>query len=222
MKKKLNIWIAAVAFAAVLFTACSKEETQINTSPSASELSIPEIDVLSTIADEEFINSEIDGGTEAEEFTVQNDGIPDAYQVSESSLDFNSNAKRGLHVDRFKACLSKLKLSSDQIMKLRHLYKEYQGCNASIIKRYKHALRQMQIKYNGKYHALVKALRNGRITKAEFEKHVKVLRAEFKRAKYNLAVKSRAALKTCYIKMLRGMHGVLNDRQWKAFVNCYR
>lgn len=224
MKKNFKVWMVAAAVSAIMITGCSKEEIPAVQSPAASEMSVPEIDVLADQADEEFSAPELNGGTENEVFSSEYDGIPDAYQVDESSADnLNSHAGNS-HVNgkRMRKCLSGLALSKDQVAKLRSLFASYNDCKSGIVKRHALAMRSLIAKYNEKHDMLVKALRNGRITKEEFEKHVKALRIEFKRAANQLAKSSRKALRNCYTKMLRGLHGILSERQWKAFINCYR
>lgn len=224
MKKNFKVWMAAAAVTAMMITGCSKEEIPSVQSPASSELSIPEIDVLVNQTDEEFSAPELNGGTENEVFSSEYDGIPDAYQVDESTADnLSSNSVSGHATGkRMRKCLSGLKLSNDQIAKLKRLFVSYHDCKSGIVKRHALAMRSLIAKYNEKHDMLVKALRNGRITKAEFEKHVKALRIEFKRSANQLAKSSRMALRNCYSKMLRGLHSILNERQWKAFVNCYR
>jgi hypothetical protein len=222
MKKKLNLWIASMVLMSIIFIGCSRNEEvkPANTEGTATEMSAPEIEVLATVADDAFINMEANGGTETEGFSLENDGLPDAYQVTESTAD--EIAKRDGNARRLKACLSKLELSSEQVAKLRRTFKAYDECKSSIIKRHSAALRELLAKFNARHDELVKALRNGRITKQQFEEKMKALRVEFHRAKAHLAEKARTALKSCYTHMLRSMHSILTERQWKAFVNCYR
>lgn len=222
MKTKLNLWIASAAVAAILFTGCSKQDqaSPVSASGSNTELTVPEIDVLADQADNEFVNLEVSGGTESEGFVLENDGLPDAYQVTESTIDEMN--KRDGNAKRLRHCLSKLELSSEQVAKIRRLFHAYEECKGSIVKRHAGAVRDLVARFNERHEELVKALRNGRITKQQFEEKVKALRAEFNRTKAALAEKARAALKSCYTHMLRGMNGVLTERQWKAFVNCYR
>lgn len=223
MKNKMNLLMIAVAAITILLASCSKEpKSDISSNAGTNELNIPEMDVLATQADESFMNSEVQGGTETEEFTMESDGLPDAYQVSESTADEINSTKRDGSARRLRACLSKLELDADQIAKIRRLFKAYEDCKHSIIIRHGQALRQLLHAYNEKREALVKALRNGRITKAEFEENMKTLRVELQRHKNELASKARVALKNCYKNMLRGLHSVMTERQWKAFVNCYR
>lgn len=222
MKTKLNIWIAGAALVAMIFTACSKEENKISNGSSPSAYSVPEIDVLSNEADLEFSSFEVSGGNENEGFYAEYDGLPDAYQVDENTADEMVSAKRDGSAKRLRACLSKLELDAEQIAKLRRAFHAYNDCKSSVVKRYSHAMRELTAKMNARHEELLKALRAGRITKEEFEKSMKALRIEFNRHQNQLAMKARAALKDCYTKMLRVMHSILSERQWKAFVNCYR
>lgn len=223
MKTNLNKWIACVALAAIIFTGCSKQEVMPNSETiTSNELSIPEIDILVQEADQEFVNFEVSGGNELEGFYSDNDGLPDAYQVTESTIDEMVTAKRDGSAKRLRVCLSKLELDADQTAKIRRVFAAYHDCKHSVIKRYSNALRELTVKYNARHDELLKALRAGRITKEEFEKSIKALRIEFNRAQNILAKNARVALKNCYDKMLRMMHSILNERQWKAFVACYR
>ncbi len=224
MKNKMNLWLASVAFAAIIFTSsCSKEQTPVSATPaSANELSIPEVDQLALQADEAFINTDIIGGSETEEFSLSNDGIPDQYMVSESTADEINTTKRDGNARRMRACLKELELSGEQIAKIRIIFRNYEDCNKYVIGRHRNAMQELTVKMNDKLKLLVKAFRDGRITKEEFEAKVKSLRAEFQTLKNALAEKSRSALKECYTRLLRGLNQVMTERQWKAFVNCYR
>jgi len=224
MKNKMNLWLASVAFAAIIFTSsCSKEQTQVSTAPSiAAELSIPEIDQMLVQADEAFINAEITGGTETEDFAVSNDGIPDQYMVSASTADEMIAGKRDGNARRLRACLKDLELSGEQIAKMRILFGNYEDCNKYIISRHRNAMKELTVKMNDKLKLLVKAYRDGRISKEVFEAKVKSLREEFNTLRKTLAEKSRAALKECYTRLLRGLNQIMTERQWKAFVNCYK
>lgn len=221
MKKQLNKWLSAIAIAAFMFTGCSKEE-QANVSDNSSAFTVPEIDVLTSETDAEFTSFEVGGGTETEGFYAENDGIPDAYQVSESTADELNSAKRDGNARRMRACLSELKLDADQIAKLKRVFHAFDDCKSGIVKRHSLAMRELTARINARHEALVKAYKSGRIDKETFEKGIKALRSEFNQTQKLLARKASAALKDCYHKMLRAMHGILSERQWKAFVACYR
>ncbi len=223
MKNKITLWLASAAFAAIIFSSCSKEQTQVSSaSQTASEYSLSEIDVLGNQADEAFANIEITGGTETEDFAVTNGGIPDAYQVTESTADEINSAKRDGNARRLRACLGQLELSREQVAKIRVLFRTYEDCNKYVLNRHRNAMNNLTDTMNAKLKRLNMALREGKITKAQYEAGIKALRVEFNRIAAELASKSRAALKECYTRMLRGLNQILTERQWKAFVNCYR
>lgn len=222
MKKQLNKWLSAIAIAAVIFTGCSKEESPISGSDNSSAFTAPEIDVLANETDAEFTSFEVSGGTESEGFYAENEGLPDAYQVSGSTADELNSAKRDGNAKRLRACLSKLELDAEQTAKLKRVFHAFEDCKSGIVKRHQMAIRELTARINVKHEALVKAYKAGRIDKETFEKGLKALRAEFNQVHKLLARKASIALKDCYHKMLRAMHSILSERQWKAFVACYR
>jgi hypothetical protein len=225
MKNKINIWLAFAVILTIAFSSCSKKES-INPSNDNSvvgnEMVEQEIAVLNDQTDDEFENSELMGGSETEGFYLDNDGIPDAYQITESTADYISGSKRAGEARRFIACMKELNLSKDQIESLRKAFKIYEDCHSSILVRHRLAIKSLLAKYNDKHAELVKALRNGRITKEEFAKKVQELRKAFMRERHEINSKVRTALKDCYSHLLKNIHRILNERQWKAFVNCYR
>lgn len=222
MKNKMNLWMAAVAVVAIFFASCSKEQSANTVSTASGQQSVADIEVLANQTDDAFVNTEVQGGTEEEAFVLDNDGLPDAYQVNEATADDINTTKRDGNARRLRVCLGHLELNAEQITKIRHIFKEFEDCKHSIIVRHAGALKQLLDSANAKRELYVKALKNGRIDKVEFEKLMLALRAEFNHHAQELALKSRAALKECYTKMLRGLNAVMTERQWKAFVNCYR
>lgn len=215
--------ITVIMIVAVIFTGCRKELNQpVNpNSASSADFVLTDVDALAVQADNDFVNSEITGGTESEEFAISNDGLPDAYCVTEATADINS-LRRDVDGAGIRKCLSELKLSDEQIAKIRRIFKGYEECKHSVIVRHRNISQELLKKYNSKRDELLKALRNGRITKAQFEAKMKELRKMYNAEREALNQKARAALKDCYTKMLRSLNGVLTERQWKAFVNCYR
>lgn len=222
MKNTFKLPIAAIALL-VFAASCSKEDTSISSANAGStELVLPEVDQLGIQADEAFINTEFTGGTETEDFAISNDGIPDQYMVTASTVDDMVSGKRDGNARRMRACLSELELSGEQITKIRVVFGHYEDCNKSIIHRHREAMKNLTDSMNAKLKLLVEALKNGRITKDQFEANVKEMRSRFSTIRIALAEKSRAAMKECYTRMLRGLNQILTERQWKAFVICYK
>jgi len=222
MKNTFKLSIAFIALL-VFVASCSKEDKAISSvSPSSTELVLPEVDQLGVQADEAFINTEINGGTETEDFAITNDGIPDQYMVTASTADEITSTKRDGNARRMRACLSELELSGEQIAKIRRVFGNYEDCNKSIIHRHREVMKHLTDSMNVRLRYLVAALKNGRITREQFEVKVKELRSSFNTHRIAIAEKSRAALKECYTRMLRGLNQILTERQWKAFVICYK
>src|SRR5690606_14041455 len=97
MKNKFKIWLASAVILAITFASCSKKDSiEPNTGNiQDTEMTAPEITVLSDEADQDFANAEILGGTEEEAFSIPENDIPDAYQITEESADELLNSKRG-------------------------------------------------------------------------------------------------------------------------------
>jgi hypothetical protein len=225
MKNKINIWLAFAVILTIAFSSCSKKESitpKTDNSVVNNEMVEQEISVLNDQTDDEFENSELMGGTETEGFYLDNDGIPDAYQITESTADYILGSKRAGEARRFIACMKELNLSKDQIESLRKAFKIYEECHSSILVRHRLAIKSLLEKYNNKHAELVKALREGKITKRQFEERVQGLRKAFMQERHEINSKVRAALKECYAHLLKNINRILNERQWKAFVNCYR
>lgn len=222
MKKQFKLWFAAAAVAAFTFTGCSKEDIN-TTSAGSEELSKTEINTLAGQAEHEFLyyGSGEDESFEGE-YPTDDEGMPDAYQVTTSTADEIHSAKRDGKAAGIRLCLSKLGLDTIQIQKIRRAFAAYEDCKASIVKRHAAAFSQLIERRNAAMQTLVKMRRNGNITQKEFVNKVKELNRKFKQARFELAEKSRAALDNCYKKMLGALKDVLTDRQWKAFVDCYR
>lgn len=69
-----------------------------------------------------------------------------------------------------------------------------------------------------------KLLRAEKITKTEYEQRMARLRHAFQKELRELQLKDKVneALKDCHAKFLRHLNSILTDRQWKAFVDCYK
>lgn len=220
MKNKMKIWISAAMLAVISFTACKKDGSNAVT-PSDNGQS-QEISVMVNQADQSFADPALYGGSESEEFYFDNDGLPDAYLIAESDLDGLTGVKREISPRRIIGCLAKLELTDTQIVQLRRVFKDYEGCKLSVVNRYNNAIAELIKKANASREELVKMLRDGKITKEQFEKRMQALRVDLVKQRNAMAEKARQALKECYTTFLRNTNGILTERQWKAFINCYR
>jgi len=222
--KHLKAGMMIIAVAIIALVGCKKETIAPINNTENTEALTPEMEALMIQVDNEFVNTEVQGGSETEDFYLENNGVPEEYDLQESSADEldASSVKRGIGVPKIIRCLKDLNLDKEQIVKIRKSLKEYEECKKSIIARHHYAIRQLMDVYNAKLKTLKQSLANGRITKDQFVAKVKDLRDELNKAKKEITMKARLALKDCYSKLLRKLHSILNERQWKAFVECNR
>jgi len=84
--------------------------------------------------------------------------------------------------------------------------------------------RELSEKYKVKYQRLWNAYQDGTITKEEFREKVTELKAAFKKELREMHFKEKLddTLKVCLRKFFKALHETLSERQWNAFVECYK
>jgi hypothetical protein len=124
----------------------------------------------------------------------------------------------------FIQCLRGLQLSEEQTEGIRQSLGGYGSCKEDAIKRARQIYRELRSEYQQEFLRLVDAYRNGTLTKSEFRQKVAELRSDFRKELQRLHLHERLdeALKNCLHDCMRDLHGILTDRQWNAFVDCYR
>lgn len=221
MKKSFKLWFAAAAVAAFTFSSCSKEETFTN---AGSASATPQgSSVLVSQAEHEFLNY---GSTEDENYTgdyaTDEAGLPDAYQVTAGTADELFSAKRDGNAAGIRKCLSGLGLDTPQLQQIKRIFAAYEDCKSDAIRTHIAGLRNLIERRNAAMRKLLADRKSDSITQREFVSRVKSMNIRFKRARFELAEKSKDAISACYKDMLNRLNGVLTDRQWNAFVACYR
>jgi hypothetical protein len=100
----------------------------------------------------------------------------------------------------------------------------YKDCKDKAVIRAKTIYRELQVKYKTKYSRIYNAFINGSITREKFKTLVAELRIEFKKELRSLHLKEKLDenFKACFRKFLVGLHPILSERQWNAFVTCYK
>lgn len=218
MKNLLMIVAFAVAFAA-----CKKEEM---VSPALSDQEAEVIDnaideVFITEAEEqvdwEFLNSEILGGSEDEDFYMENDGLHESYLIETGDIDMMG--KRQWKLVR---CLISVKPSEEQIAKLRRVFASYDDCKKDAVQNYRKDFLMLHRKVQAARKDLVQAYRNNRIDKRQFFTAMKNLRKRYSNEVTTIKRKYARTLRSCHGQFLRNINRVLTERQWKAFTNCLK
>ena len=217
MKNKLMK--TAFAFCAILaFTiiGCKKNENIVTPSSTPTV----EAQVLIDEADVAYNEVQVSGGSETEEFSSPNEGLPEVYTFIETDMD-DAGFKRGIE-RKFFMCLKKLELGDTPVIKLRRALRAYEVCKAGDIKKHREAYVSLQTRTENVRKEYLAQLKNGKITKAQFEAKMKDLRALYEKSLKEIKVRYAKTLKACYDRFMKGVREILTDRQWKAFMECYR
>ena len=206
--------MAIIAIMAVTLTGCKKETATTDDSAKY------DAQLVIDDADNAYNNSNINEGSETSEFSAENEGLPEAYTIVETDMD-DAGYKRA-NVKRLFVCLKKLDLTDSQIAKIRRYVRAYEACKAYDIQRHREAYAKLVIRVESLRKEYLAQLNNGKITKAQFAAKMKELRADFEQSLKAIKVSFAKNLKACYEKFMRSLKDILTDRQWRAFVDCYR
>ncbi len=216
MKRKfIHIGLALALIMMVAVTGCKKETATI-----ADDSAKYDAQLIIDDADISYNAANVTEGGETTEFSAVNEGLPEAYTLIETDMD-DAGFKR-LEDKRYFACLKKLNLSDTQVAQLRKALRAYEACKAADIVRHREAYAKLLLRIENSRKEYLAQLRNGVITKAQFEEKMKALRADFEQSLRYIKASFAKTLKACYEKFMRATKEILTERQWKAFVDCYR
>jgi hypothetical protein len=217
MKNLRKIYTGLALSAIMIFagTGCKKEAATVvdNSAQYTSEALINDADV-------DYNNVVFTEGTENTEYSAENEGLPEVYTLVETDMD-DAGFKRGIE-KRFFTCLKKLNLTDSQAMRLRKALRAFEECKAADIKAHREAYAKLVKRVEGQRKEYLAQLANKKITKAEFEAKMKALRQDFESSLKYIKASFAKRLNACYDKYVRAMKEILTERQWKAFVDCYR
>ena len=217
--KSINTALALSAIILFAAVGCKKQTETI--APASDESALFEAQATAIVddADVTYNDAVVAGGSETDAFFAENDGLPEAYVMVETDMD-DAGFKR---IDnRFFACIKKLNLTDTQAMKLRRAVRAYEECKAADIKAHREAYAKLTLRIENARKELLAQLRNGKITKAQFEDGMVKLRKEFETGLRYIKASYAKTLKACYYKFMSATKEILTPRQWKAFVECYR
>lgn len=215
MKFKFLTPVFILGIALLINFASCKKETATPTTPTTEDL----ISVLDQ-TDKNYQEVEVIDGNEEQEFSSQNEGLAESYLLVEQDMD-NAGYKRTVE-RRFISCIKKLDLTDAQVASLRSTLRQFEGCKAADVKKHREAYELLRKRIeNIRQEALAK-LKRGDITKAQFEEKMQMLRKDFVESLRKIKMSYASNLRMCYEKFLRGIKATLTDRQWRAFMECYR
>lgn len=215
-RKLIHLGLALSLATMFVVTGCQKEST----TPAIDNSAKYDEALLVNDADNSYNEVAVAGGDENTDFSSDNEGLPEAYILVETDMD-DAGYKRG-DLRRFFACLKKLTLTDTQVAMIRRDLHEYEGCKAMDIQHHREAYAKLILRINHARQELVTKLRNGTITKMQFEQGMKDLRADFVKSLHDIKASYAKTLRACHEKFIKALRNILTADQWKAFVDCYR
>lgn len=216
---KLKSIFPTLTLAAILLFAVTGCKKQKETVSPAENTAMYDAQLVIDDADVSYSDVVVSGGNETDAFFTENEGLPEAYTLIETDMD-DAGFKRT--DKRYFACIKKLNLTDSQIHMIRRALRAYEQCKAADIKAHRDAYAKLVARIEAARKDLLTQLRNGKITKVQFEEGLAKLRKDFETSLRYIKASYAANLKGCYDKFLRTTKAALTDEQWKAFVNCYR
>ncbi|MDP2174701.1 MAG: hypothetical protein Q8K70_02195 [Bacteroidota bacterium] len=218
MKKNLLKIALTLSIAFILsIVGCKKETIQTTSNDVASA---QELETIINETDEKYNEVEVVDGGEDKEFYAENEGLPESYLLTEQDMD-EAGFKRTVE-KRFIRCIKKLELSDEQAKKLRMVLRSYEECKANDIKKHRFAYESLRNRIENIRKEYLAKLKRGDITREQFAEKMQLLRKDFVESLRKIKQSHASNLKMCYDKFIRGIKTTLTDRQWKAFIECYR
>lgn len=231
MKKTLKTAALVIGMITLAITGCKKESTKATTDENTEATKNANIEALIVQSEQDNDAMEAYYNDATDDISIENDGMAADYAVEpqdidadESSMDANVKEREKVRGNSFIHCLRKVELEKDQIRKIKSAIENYRDCKASATKRARAIYAELYGKYKGLAQEQTRLFKDGKITKDEYEARIKRIRLAFSKELRELQLKEKLheAFRNCYKTLLHDISGVLTERQWKAFVNCYK
>ena len=217
MKKNPLVLIMLLG-ALIAFTACSKQNETSSVSPEDEIIALADKAITGMDAQEVYSDNPDMG------IYMKNDGIPADFLVEETDIEGKDTVRANIREKSFLACLRGLNLTETQVSEIKRDIKSYRECKENAVQRAKAIYRDLHEKYKAKYKRIYAAFLDGTISREKFKTLVEELRIEFRRELHSLQLKEKLhdAFKKCFRIFLEDLHSILTERQWNAFVDCYK
>jgi hypothetical protein len=224
MKILLKSLLVAMVLYAVAVS-CTKDTPAEETPVLGETISSLAETAVGAFEDQEVLEDESTGT-----LYMVNDGIPADFLVDEKCMDTPpGDGEEGIDMSlvrerSFIRCLRGLSLDPAQQRQVRNDLQTYNDCKKQAIHRVRAIYSEVKATYHTKYQRLLNAFRSGNLTREAFRTKVAELRIAFKREINSLHLNEKLAekLKGCLRGFFTALHEDLSERQWNAFVECYR
>jgi hypothetical protein len=218
MKKVNQIPIILLSVVFIVFTACKKQNEPAKVSPENEILALADL-AINGLDEKEVYSDNPDLG-----IYMENEGIPPDFLVNETDMEGKDTLRAKIRDRSFIACLRGLNLEETQVTEIKKDLTTYRECNEQAMNRAKAIYRDLHEKYKAKYKRIYADFQNGTITKEKFKALITELKIHFLKELRSLHLKEKLdeAFKQCFRNFLKNLHSILTERQWNAFVECYK
>jgi hypothetical protein len=218
MKKIYPILFFMLLGMLIAYTACKKQNETASVSPDDEIIAMAD-KAISGMDAQEVYSDNADIG-----IYMKNDGISADFMVEETDLEGKDTLRQNIRDHSFIACLRGLNLTETQVSEIKRDIKAFRECKENAVQRAKAIYRDLREKYKAKYDRIYAALQNGTISREKFKSLIAELRVEFRRELRSLHLKDKLddAFRKCFRIFLKDLHSILTERQWNAFVECYK
>jgi hypothetical protein len=153
---------------------------------------------------------------------MKDEGIAPNFLIDETDLEGKDTLRTHIRDHSIIKCLKGLSLTESQKSDVLKELRSYKDCKEDAVQRAKAIYRKLHEIYKVKFARLYDAFKNGTITRDEFKTQSAKLRAEFKKELRSLHLKAKLdeTFKKCFRELLGGIHSILTESQWNAFVAC--
>ncbi len=226
MRNRIFTSILFLAGIMLAMTGCKKDQSLDQNIPTDEQITILIDQSWNRMASEGLFPENPSLGIE-----MLNEGIAPDFLLDETYFEDAPPATETNHANwysirdhSFIQCLRGIQLSEEQTAGVRHNIREYASCKEDALQRARSIYRELRAEYHQRFQRLVNAYRNGTLTEREFHQKVAELRSDFRNELRQLHLRESLddAFKNCLRVCMRELHGILTERHWNAFVECYR
>ncbi|UJP64143.1 hypothetical protein [Mongoliitalea daihaiensis] len=164
-----------------------------------------------------FFEFDVVGGTETEEFRVDNDGLHGIYGISR----MDAERMEGNSLALFR-CIRVTEPSVPQLTRIRAATSNFSDCRTSKSLDYRRSVNEILRGLSQNRRELIQAMQTGVMSPLEVRNEFNQLRQQARRAIMDEKIKHSETLKECLGNYVGDLNSVLTPLQWEQFRSCIR
>ncbi|GHB29301.1 hypothetical protein [Mongoliitalea lutea] len=162
-----------------------------------------------------FFQFNLLGGTESEDFSVENDGMHGIYGLSRSDSDI----LEGNDLILF-SCIRSINLSLSQLVRVRTATNNFSECRNANSQNYRIAIRTIINNLSDERRSVLDLYLNGKIDLEELENRLVKLHEIGKSQIIDEKLKNSINLRECLSTYIENIERIMNQSQWLSFELC--